>query len=479
MPSLAAAFDPQLFRALAHRTVDQLAEYLEQAMHGGNLKVLPYQPPEELLAKWSGDFPKRAEITQFPDLLRRVLDDSNHLHHPHYVGHQVTAPLPLAAITDMVAGLLNNGMAVYEMGMAATAMERRLLQWMSGLLGFPATADGILTHGGSVGNLTALLTARQAKAGFDVWDDGAHAGSPLALLTSDQAHYSVQRAVQVMGWGAGGVIAVPSDARYRMRANALADGLRRAQHAGRTVIAVVASAGSTATGAYDPLEAIADFCAANDLWLHVDGAHGASVALCERYRSLLAGIERADSVVWDAHKMLLMPALITAVLFREGHRSYEAFAQQASYLFAGSDDLPPWWDVGARTLECTKRMLSIKLYAALQSYGTDMFAQYVESRSELAKRFAELLRAADDFQLAVEPECNIVCFRYTPRGAQELDAMQTRIRQHIIASGSFYLVQTRLRDGVYLRTTLINPFTTETDLMQLLDAVRSADQQSK
>jgi L-2,4-diaminobutyrate decarboxylase len=478
MSSLPAAFDPQLFRALGHRTVDQMAEYLEQALHAGDISVLAYQSPEALLGKWSGVFPKRADSSRLSELLQRVLSDSNHLHHPHYVGHQVTAPLPLAAVTDMVAGLLNNGMAVYEMGMAATAMERRVLQWMAGLLGFPNEADGVLTHGGSAGNLTALLAARQAKAGFDVWGEGAHAGAPLALLTSDQTHYSVQRAVQVMGWGAGGVVSVPSDGAYRMRANGLPDALRRAQHAGRTVIGVVASAGSTATGAFDPLEAIADFCAEHDLWMHVDGAHGASVALCERLRPLLAGIERADSVVWDAHKMLLMPALITAVIFRDGRRSYEAFAQQASYLF-GSDAEPPWWDVGARTLECTKRMLSLKLYAALQCYGTEMFAEYVESRVQLAARFAALLRADEGFQVAVEPQCNIVCFRYAPRGATDLDALQIAIRQAIVRSGDFYLVQTRLRDGVYLRTTLINAFTNEADLLELMEAVRRAAENAR
>jgi len=370
--------------------------------------------------------------------------------------------------------LLNNGMAVFEMGPAATMMERSVLQWMAERLGFGRGAGGVLTSGGSVGNLTALLAARQAKAGFDVWSEGAHAGPPLALLASDQTHYCVQRAVQVMGWGSGGVISVASDARYRMRANALPDALRRAQQAGRSVIGVVASSGSTATGAFDPLEAIADFCEANDLWLHVDGAHGASVALSERHRELLRGIERADSVVWDAHKMLLMPALVTAVVFRDAKRSYEAFAQQASYLFAESDPQERWFDVGSRTLECTKRMLSLKLYAALRVYGARLFADYIAATIDLAQRFAARLQAAEDFEIAVEPQCNIVCFRYLPPTLLDVDTLQSRIRLRIVESGRFYLVQTRLRDQTFLRATLINPFTSDADLDVLVEDIRNA-----
>jgi L-2,4-diaminobutyrate decarboxylase len=471
--SLPEAFDPDVFRRIGHKVVDQLADYLARALAGSELPVLPAQQPAEVLASWSGRFPAEPAM-DLGVLLARVLEQSNHLHHPRYVGHQVTSPLPLAALMDLVAGLLNNGMAVFEMGPVATAMERRLVHWMSGLLGFPAGSDGVFTHGGSAGNLTALLAARQAKAGFDVWNDGAQAGSALAVLTSDQTHYSVRRATQIMGWGEQGVMIVPSDAAYRLRPRALPDALRRAQHAGRTVIGVVASAGATPTGSFDPLEPIADFCAEHGLWLHVDGAHGASVALSPRYRSLLAGIERADSVVWDAHKMLLMPALITAVLFRDGRRSYEAFAQEASYLFHGAGEEAPWWDVGGRTLECTKRMLSLKLYAALHVYGTQLFADYIESRIDLARRFAAMLRDAGDFEVAVEPACNIVCFRHTPPGAGDLDALQTRIRRRILAAGSFYLVQTRLRDATYLRATLIHPFTGDGDLEALLEALRAA-----
>ena len=209
--------------------------------------------------------------------------------------------------------------------------------------------------------------------------------------------------------------------------------LAQARRAGRHVLAVVASAGSTATGAVDPLEAVADFCARHGLWFHVDGAHGASAVLSPRYRGLLRGIERADSVVWDAHKMMLMPALITAVLFRDGARSFDAFAQEASYLFHGQQERA-WHDVAQRTLECTKEMMALKLYTCLSVLGTRVFQDALEGSFDLARAFAHKLQAAEDFELAVEPECNIVCFRHTPRGVPEgeLDALQARLRETLV-----------------------------------------------
>ncbi len=466
-------FDPASFRRQGHEIVDLLADYLARVATAPPTPVLPPAGSAQVSQAWPAGF-KGSGPSELMALLSRVIDGSNHLHHPRYIGHQVTSPLPVAALCELVAALLNNGMAVYEMGPVVTIMERRVLEWMAGLLGWGDQAAGVLTSGGSSGNLTALLAMRQAKAGFDIWNEGQAQQPPLAVLASDQTHYCVRRSAQIMGWGANGVVVVPTDARYRLRPAALADALRRAHSQGLRVIGVAASAGSTATGAFDRLDAVADFCDENDLWLHVDGAHGASIALCPEHRDALRGIERADSVVWDAHKMLLMPALITAVLFRDGRHSREAFAQNASYLFAEGTAEDRWFDVGLRTLECTKRMMSLKLYVALSLYGEEYFSSYVAGRIALARQFAQRLRDSGDFQVAVEPECNIVCFRYAPAGAVDLDMLQRRIRERLLADGSFYIVQTQLRDGLYLRTTIINPATTIKDLDELITATRAA-----
>jgi L-2,4-diaminobutyrate decarboxylase len=376
-------------------------------------------------------------------------------------------------------------MAVYEMGPAATAMERAVIGFLGRALGFDggdpgpggAGCDGVLTSGGSLGNLTALLAARQSRAGYDAWGAGAHAGPPLALLAGADAHYAVARAAGVMGLGAEGLVRVPLDERRRLDPDALGPALDAAARAGRRPIGLVANAGSTAVGAFDPLDASADFCAAKGLWLHVDGAHGAAAALSPKYRGLVAGIERADSVVWDAHKMLLVPALVTAVLFRDGRRSWDPFAEEASYLFQGErdGDDAEWFNLAHRTLECTKRMMAFELYAVLAAHGPALLGDYVTRCFDLGRRFGELLEDAPDFELPVVPEANIVCFRHVPLGRDDdLDAVQERVRRRLIEDGSFYLVQTRLDGAVHLRTTLIHPRTSEADLVDLLAAIRRA-----
>jgi L-2,4-diaminobutyrate decarboxylase len=367
-----------------------------------------------------------------------------------------------------VSALVNNGMAVYEMGPASVPIELAVVEWMCNALGMPRGAGGVLTSGGSLGNLTALLAMRQTKAGFDVWREGT--SKPLAVIVSSDAHYSIARALSVMGLGEVGAIAAPIDAHHRMTARAVEDALARAGD--RTVIGIVAAAGSTATGAFDPLDELADVAERHALWLHVDAAHGGGVCVSPSQRGKLRGIERADSVVWDAHKLLMMPALITGVLFKREAHTYAAFAQEASYLFAGrANPQDTWWDLGQRTLECTKRAMSIELWTALRSRGVQWFSDVVDRQFALAQALAAKVQAAPDFELALAPETNIVCFRHT--GGADLDAHNRAIKKRVVEDGRFYIVGTQLPSGYHLRTTLMNPLTETRDLDDLLVHVRS------
>jgi L-2,4-diaminobutyrate decarboxylase len=472
---LLQAFSPERFRELGHEVVDRLADYL-LAAEARQMPVLPFAAPKELARSLESDFAAPNAAT-WSELLPGWLSAAIHLHHPRYVGHQVTSPLPEAALSELVAALSNNGAAVYEMGPLEVAMEHALIRRFASFIGYGDEAGGVFTSGGSAGNLTALLAARQAKAGFDAWNDGVAAGPPLGVLVSEQAHYSVQRSLQIAGFGKTALESVPVDAAYRMRPELLDEARSRLFSRGRRAIAVVASAGSTATGAYDPLQPIAEYCQREGLWLHVDAAHGASALLSARLRSRLDGIALADSVVWDAHKMMLMPALVTAVLFRNEAQSYEAFAQKASYLFEGEDPRAEWFNLASRTLECTKRWMVLPLYTALRRHGSEFFARYVEAQVARAARFADAVEASGDFELAVCPESNIVCFRYVGgavRSDEQRDALQRRIRNDVIRSGRYYLVQTSLRGRIFLRVTIINPLTSDADLEELLGALRSA-----
>lgn len=465
---MSSSTSPATFRALGHRVVDLLAEHLERCER----REGPVLPPVDLareIERRSGelaDAPLGADA--LPALLADVLARSNHLHHPGFVGHQVAVVHPLSALCELAAALLNNGMAVVEMGPAATAIERAIVRWLASVLGMPRASDGLLTSGGSLGNLTALLAARQARAGWNAWEEGAHAGPPLCALVSEQAHYSIARAAQILGWGREGAWPVAVDEHFRMRPDAIADALRAARAQGREPIALVGSACTTATGSYDPLERLADVCERERLWLHVDGAHGAAAALSPRLAERVRGIGRADSVVVDAHKMLHVPALSTAVLFRDPKHACAAFAQEAAYLFHGADDS------ALRTVECTKRMLGLSLLALVRTEGVGALRAHVEALFDLARDFARLARERG-FEVAVEPQANIVCFRCVPEARRgradapgDLDALQRRLRAALVAEGDFYLVQTTLAGRAWLRVTLMNPRTTLADLERML-----------
>lgn len=467
---LKQAYDPARFRDLGHQLVDQLADYLKQAQAGQAMNVLPYPDPDAERHFWQRHWAEGTDAN-LPALWQTVLDRSHHLHHPHYVGHQVSVPAMEPVLTSMLTALLNNGMAVYEMGPVASALEQLIMREVGLGLGYGDSCEGIMTSGGTLANLTALLCARKHIPAADVWQTGTD--QQYCLFVSAQAHYCVDRAVRIMGWGADGIIKVPVDEQFRMRTDLLPEMIATARAEGKIAIAVVGSACSTATGSYDDLAAIAEVAQAQGLWFHVDGAHGAAAAFSEQFGPLVAGIELADSVTLDFHKMMTVPALATGLVFKEGRTSYRTFAQEASYLWAEQEE-PEWFNFGKRTFECTKRMVSVQVYSLLYTYGFKVVKELVDKTYQLARDFAALINKEPDFELAIEPQANIVCFRYQTAGVsgEKRDTLNRRIREAVLRQEQFYLVQTQLPQGLFLRTTLMHPFTEIKHLKRLLDQIR-------
>lgn len=465
MTLLEDMYDPERFRAQGHALIDLLAEHLAGSLSGRG-KVLDWQAPATEDLNWAAPLPLLPTLS--PALLmERLRDDilpaGLAIHHPRNLGHQVAPPLPLAALCDLVAALTNQAMAVYETGPAATMLERQVLRWLAQLVGWKE-AGGVLTSGGAQANLTALLAARQHSADWDIWRQGAAAGPRLRILASEHAHYSVARAAGIMGLGVDAVVRVAADAEGRMEPAALAQAHQATRTAGAGVLAVVATAGCTPTGSIDPLQAIGAYCRTHDLWLHVDGAHGASLLLSEKHREALTGISLADSVVWDGHKLLYMPATVSAVLFRDPRHGREAFAQEASYLFQEGETHE--FDTSTRTLECTKRMMGLKLWAAFSVYGVAGMARLVEQVCRTAGQLAERIESAADFTLLMRPQTNIVCFRH-----ENVD--QGALRRTLVESGTFHLTQVTLAGQTWLRTTIMNPLTRESDLDNLIESIRA------
>ena len=469
--NIPAPFNPEDFREKGHKLVDTLSDYLKAIMNGKDWPVLPWYDPDVLTEMFSFET-GGGENESFEDYTKRIIKYSHHLHHPHYIGHQVTSPLPLTALIQLCTALLNNGAAVYEMGPVAMAMEKNIVKLIGGKVGYTGNFDGIFTHGGSAGNLTAMLAARQVMSDYNIWEDGVKGNRKTGFIVSDQSHYGIVRNVKIMGLGQDSLVKVEYDRQFRMKTSLLEDCKKEAEKRGIRVIAVVANSCSTATGSYDDLQAIADFCEKHALWMHVDGAHGLGVLFSDKYRTRINGIERADSIVIDFHKMLLVSGLNTLVLFKNADQSYETFAQKASYLFRKPAE-NEWFNSARRTLECTKSALGVVAYTALKYYGNSYYKEYIDSRYDLVVRFAEIIRDNGEFELAVQPDANIICFRYAPENHDDtfLNKINSIIRDKIMKEGSFFIVQTELEGKIWLRVTLLNPVTTEYDLKELIQRI--------
>jgi L-2,4-diaminobutyrate decarboxylase len=464
------AFSSELFREEGHKLIDQIADYLSNCYERKIKQAIPWSDPEDLLSYWQDKMSDGK--MNFTEIISDTLSNSVHLHHPRNIGHQVAVPIPYTILSEMVSALLNSGMVIYETGQTSTVMEKIVTNWLCEKIGYDKNSGGILTSGGSLGNLTALLAARQKAIDYDVWEEGIKNGDDFIILVSEEAHYSISRAGKILGFG-NGVVKVPADKNFQMDMTELDILYKKFTDENKKIIAVVASACTTSTGTYDKINEVADFCAARNVWFHIDAAHGGGVILSDRYKHLIAGVEKADSVVIDFHKMLLSPGLVTGVCYKNNNDSYASFAQKAAYLWNQDSD-QEWFNIGKRTIECTKKMMSLKIFIQLKIHGEVLLREYIESRYDAAKQFAGLVKNCSDFELLIEPQSNIVCFRYKVVEAtnDQLNALNAKIRRSMLEDGKFYIVQTIAKGKVYLRVTIMNPFTNEIDFFELLDEIR-------
>ncbi len=484
------AYDPELLRTAGHRLVELLADHLG-TIEAGNGDVLPWRHPveniqraSELLRQATSSPASREElVAHFGQLVEIMLDRGHNLHNPRYIGHQVAAPVPIAGLLDAIGATTNQAMAIYDMGPWATAAECAMVNELGRRIGWAeGSFSGLATHGGSLANLTALLTARNVALD-GCWQQGTpRTGSPPVLVVHADAHYSVARTAGILGLGTRQVVRVGLDSRRRMDPQKLDDTLDDLKRRGHPVVAVCACSCSTPIGAFDPLADVADVCRRHAAWLHVDAAHGGAACLSPRHRHLVAGLDRADSVTWDAHKMLFMPALCAFVFYRDAAHRFAAFQQDAPYLFDPAGPGLADYDGGLRTIECTKRAAAFGLWGTWSLFGPQLFADLVDITFDLGRTFYEKLRAAPDFMPLHEPECNIVVFRYLPEQlrnapADVLGQFQLDLRRRVVESGRFFIVSTPI-DGVgALRVTIINPLTTAEHLDELLETLRGCGQE--
>ncbi|MFZ1749366.1 MAG: aminotransferase class V-fold PLP-dependent enzyme [Saprospiraceae bacterium] len=463
MSLLHTAYDAETFRKNGHLLIDLMADHLRDSLSRSHDRVIEYVIPDENYDTWMNQ-----KFDSPIDYFKAVMQNSIHIHHPRYIGHQVSPPAPMAALAGMEGLLLNSGGAIYEMSAASSTIERVVIDQLKGYFGLD-DGDGIITSGGTLANLTALICARNIKAPEDVWNNGQN--EKYAFMVSEEAHYCIDRAVKVMGWGDAGIVKVPVDDQFRIRTDLLGLYYHQALDKGIKVLGVIGSAPTTSTGIYDDLADIGKFCVSHNLWFHIDAAHGGPAVFSAKYKHLMTGCHMADSITVDAHKMMMTPSLTTMLFFKRSADSYKTFAQRAQYLWGAADE--EWYNYGKRTMECTKIMLSTRIYALMSTYGMDIFEQYLDQCYDMAKIMAGLIKSLPSFELATEPDSNIVCFRIKDTDTEKANRTNRQIRQALLDEGHFYIVQTLLNDTVYLRVSIMNPFTEKSDLEALLQNILS------
>ena len=411
---------------------------------------------------------------------RDVVPHAMNVPSPRYYGLFNPTPLPIAVWADALASAINQNGAAWRNSPSASIVEARVLRWLCELLGYGPQSFGTLTSGGSEANLVALKCARD-RAAVGARERGLMSSSAcgnLVVYASEQSHYSFVKGVDVIGLGRDNLRKVGTDERFHVRVELLRREILRDLREGNTPCCVAGAAGATSTGVVDPLDELADLAAEFGLWFHVDAAYGGGLALSEKHRPRLRGIERADSVTIDPHKWMFVPFACGAVLVRDGGTVLrDAFDITPEYLSEerGGDDVA--YDFFRYGQLGTRRFNALKVWMALKHLGVRGYAEIIERQIELAQHLASRLSASENFEVVGEVETALCCTRFVPPGmrdasGEELDNLQRALQQLMERSGEAWLATTVLHGRRALRIN-VNSFLTSKshvdDLVELLE----------
>ncbi len=432
------------FRDLGHRMVDDMIDYLR------TVRERPvWQPiPEAVATSFREPLPKSPEPIEqiYEEFRTRILPYPTGNIHPRFWGWVMGN----GTATAMMAEMLAAGMNLNQGGgaQAGGLVEQQVIDWCKEMLGYPREASGILVSGGSMANLTGLTVARNSQAGFDIRKEGLCGGKQLTVYASTEVHSSVPKAVELLGLGQKGLSLIPVGQDFTIDIPSLRRAIREDRAKGIRPLCVVGCAGTTNTGAIDPLDALADVCSEEKMWFHVDGAFGALAFLAPELRHLVKGMERADSLAFDMHKWMYLPYEVGCTLVRDAEAHRRAFTLTPDYLehttrgIAGSD---LWFsDYG---VQLTRGFRALKVWMSLKEHGIDAFGRLVLQNVEQARYCASVVREQKDLELLVPASLNIVCFRY--RGSltdpAALDALNKelllRLHESGVAAPSYTVIQ--------------------------------------
>jgi aromatic-L-amino-acid decarboxylase len=458
MPERLGDLPPDEIRAALHRAADRIADYL------GTVERYPVVPP---IAPGDVAAALPAAPPAGPEPLDRVLDDYErliepnvtHWNHPGFLAYFGISGSAAGIVGEALAASLNVNAMLWRSGPAPTELEERVCDWLRQMMDLPEVFRGHINDTASTSSLVALAAARH-RLPVDARVRGL-AGRPdvppLVVYASDQAHSSIDKAAIVLGVGQENVRRVASDADFRLAVPALAEAVARDRAAGRLPMAVVATVGTTSTTSVDPVPAIADLCAREGIWLHVDAAYAGAAAICPELRALMPGIERADSLVVNPHKWLFTPVDCSVLYVRDAALLRAAFSLVPEYLRTDEPGVTNLMDLG---FQLGRRFRSLKLWMVIRAFGVAGLQERIREHCAIARDLAARIAADPGFELAAPAPFSTVCFRAIPgdpaASPEERDRFNERLLAKINAAGPFFLSPTVLHGRVTPRVAIGN-----------------------
>ncbi|MFO7767482.1 MAG: pyridoxal-dependent decarboxylase [bacterium] len=404
---------------------------------------------------------------------------------PGYFGLMNPTPSLMGIFADALASALNQNQGASHHSPAGSVVEETVMRWLGEATGYGGSCHGHLTSGGTVANITGIKLALHHKAP-EVRQNGLLAsGRRLAVYTSDQVHFSVARAMDVLGLGQASLRLIPAAPDARIDVEAMAARIRGDREEGWEPLAIVGIAGTTAAGSVDPLAELADLAQAEGAWFHVDAAYGGAVGLSRRYPGLLAGIERADSVTVDAHKWFFVPFVAGGILHKRPDHELETFKMDAAYIPPAPGEGRPATDYYQRGIAGSRRFNALKVWMTLKHAGADWYTEAVDRQLHLTRKAAEAISSLENWEVAVPPTTAIVTFRYLPpalrtalgsgdaathrKALERRDAVQQAVAARVQAEGRFWISDAPLPGGTGLRLNVISYLTGEETIDAFLD----------
>ena len=450
-------------REMGYRIIDMLVDYTGAQAQFPVTRALDHATFEEILNE-----PLPEEGTDWHDVLeqfeRQVLTTIDHLDHPRFFAYIPSSSNFVGAMADTLASGYNIFNALYPLGTGAAVVERLAISWLRELCGMPEEAGGLFVSGGSMANLSGLAVARQIQLGGDMRDAVAYC--------SDQAHFVISRGLRILGFAPEQLREIPADEDFRLPVAELERAIAEDRAAGKKPFCIAATAGTTNSGAVDPLNDLADLCEREDLWLHVDGAYGASACLTEYRKQALAGIERAHSLTWDAHKWMFQPVECSALLVRDRHWLSATFKETAHFLTDAEahskDEVGEELNFMYQGIQLTRYFRALKFWMSLKVFGLGAMRQAIERGFELAELAESLLRKAGNWEIVTPAQMAIVTFRYKPTDGDEALAnlVTDELQGAMAANGFAFASTTHLAGKSVMRLVTNNPRTTPSDLRQ-------------